>query len=151
MAEAVEDPRSNEDPNNAGDGEEGEDDEFGGVFVFRGAVREKLQFAFLLERKKQRLSVCSRNLRGAELPTGGREKTLLALRVYGGAGKNPTGAKFHSSPNHARMEGTGLSRNQRGTGRWQRDFWRVRVKTKNKKESASLPQVPCLITLYTCA
>lgn len=47
MAEAVEDPRSNEDPNNAGNGEKGEDDEFGGVFIFRGAVREKLQFAFL--------------------------------------------------------------------------------------------------------
>lgn len=47
MAEAVEDPRSNEDPNNAGNGEKGEDDEFGGVFIFRGTVREKLQFAFL--------------------------------------------------------------------------------------------------------
>lgn len=50
MAQAVSDPGGQEDPHDGDDGDQGEHDELGGVLLL-GLMRQKLEFAFLQNRR----------------------------------------------------------------------------------------------------
>lgn len=64
VAQAVGDPRGRQHPGDAGEGEEGEEEEFDGLCLFP-ALRERRDVAFLQgRRERQRLSCAVAELRG---------------------------------------------------------------------------------------
>lgn len=68
VAEAVDDPRCRQDSSDAGEGEEGEEEKFGGLCLFR-ALRERRDVAFLQgRRERQRLSCAVAEQRGGRGP-----------------------------------------------------------------------------------
>lgn len=71
VAEAVGDPRRSQDPGDAGEGQEGEEEEFRGLCLFP-ALRQRRDVAFLQgRRERQRLSCAVTEQRGGGLPSGG--------------------------------------------------------------------------------
>lgn len=71
VAEAVGDPRRRQDPGDAGEGEEGEEEEFRGLCLFP-ALSERRDVAFLQgRRERQRVSCAVAERRGGGIPSGG--------------------------------------------------------------------------------
>lgn len=123
VPEAVDDPRSCQDPGDAGEGEEGEEEEFGRLCLFP-ALRERRDVAFLQgRRERQRLSARS----GAERcggPVGGspRQRRLAAgPEPNGGQGqRRDPPAPSRPVPSPPAPSPLGFPLPKGGGGRWVR-------------------------------
>lgn len=88
VAEAVDDPRRRQDPGDAGEGQEGEQEEFRGLCLFP-ALRQRRDVAFLQgRRERQRLSCAVTEQRGGGIPSGGKHPAAL---TFGRGGRQTEG------------------------------------------------------------
>lgn len=107
VAEAVDDPRRRQDPGDAGEGQEGEQEEFRGLCLFP-ALRQRRDVAFLQgRRERQRLSCAVTEQRGGGIPSGGKRPAALTLgrggRQTEGQGQKRRRAPLRALPSPPRL------------------------------------------------
>lgn len=120
VAEAVGDPRRCQDPGDAGEGQEGEEEEFRGLCLFP-ALRQRRDVAFLQgRRERQRLSCAVTEQRGGGGSRRGEHTGALTFRRGGrqiaGQGENRCRAPLRALPSG----GSHLTTERRRRRRWVR-------------------------------